>query len=418
MTAVPLVPFNLAATVANNGTVAMGYPTGYVQADFTGENASATGQVAINGNDIYSEAEASVAFTYGAGSITVQNLSGVSWLLGSQVRAQAAFGAPASGGGGGGSITVEDFVALAEDAAADVVLAPQFAAATSTAIQTLDAPATEELGEFLVAPLVTAPAVLTFQGWRDGASDSEFWTQPFDELLNTYQVWADAATLTLDFGDAAEPDIDLGKARSKKHQVNTGASCNVDLDGISGTLIGQTIKIRWVMDAAASVTVGVVTGNGVTVTEADDVDYPGIGASIGDWLEADVFLASATSAIVVGYEKSDVTNAPLAASATTGATVLPFEARRNEVETTITGNITDVDPSALALYGTGVWHLIFTTSFTVAFAHSGLTFIVPESSEWNNGTKTFTPTANRRYKCVIRRAATSTYEISMGEALA
>lgn len=70
----------LASAVANAGTVTIPYPTGTVQADYIGSNAS-TGHVAIvGGNDRYSGSQ--IAVTFGASNITLTNNSGETWAAG------------------------------------------------------------------------------------------------------------------------------------------------------------------------------------------------------------------------------------------------------------------------------------------------------------------------------------------------
>lgn len=78
----------LASAVANAGTVAVTYPSGSVQGDFTGVNASATGVVVVNENEVYTEAASQVSISYGASSGTITNNSGVSWPAGSTIRVQ------------------------------------------------------------------------------------------------------------------------------------------------------------------------------------------------------------------------------------------------------------------------------------------------------------------------------------------
>lgn len=73
----------LAAAVANAGTVTLPYPTGTVQADFTGETG---GQVAV-GHDVFPEGTGAgtVTIVYGASNITITNNSGVAWPAGTEV---------------------------------------------------------------------------------------------------------------------------------------------------------------------------------------------------------------------------------------------------------------------------------------------------------------------------------------------
>jgi hypothetical protein len=107
-----------------------------VQANFTGANASATGQVAINDNDIYEEAEEDVAFTYGASTISVQNATGLTWPAGALIRVQAARTATPAAGGGGSSLTAATLVATMAEAAADEALGPQMGEQIDAALAT------------------------------------------------------------------------------------------------------------------------------------------------------------------------------------------------------------------------------------------------------------------------------------------
>lgn len=76
----------LTADVANSGTFTVGYPTGYVQNNFTaGLNRSGSFMI-VNGNDKYTAAQLSLAF--GASLITVTNSTGVTLAAGSTVVLQ------------------------------------------------------------------------------------------------------------------------------------------------------------------------------------------------------------------------------------------------------------------------------------------------------------------------------------------
>jgi len=77
----------LTADVANSGTFTVGYPTGYVQNNFTaGLNRSGSFMI-VNGNDKYTGSQLSLAF--GASLITVTNSTGVTLTAGSTVVLQA-----------------------------------------------------------------------------------------------------------------------------------------------------------------------------------------------------------------------------------------------------------------------------------------------------------------------------------------
>lgn len=79
-------PITLASAVASPaGTVTVPYPTGYVQADFTGVNASATAYLLLNNNDRFEEADDEFDISYGASNATVTNKTGFSWPVGTEL---------------------------------------------------------------------------------------------------------------------------------------------------------------------------------------------------------------------------------------------------------------------------------------------------------------------------------------------
>lgn len=78
----------LASAVADDGTVDIAYPSGTNQAYFTGDNASATGVVVVNDNEVYQEDDPGVAILYDTSVITITNQSGVSWAVGATLRIQ------------------------------------------------------------------------------------------------------------------------------------------------------------------------------------------------------------------------------------------------------------------------------------------------------------------------------------------
>jgi hypothetical protein len=87
-----VLEFTLAAAVVDDGTVTgIAYPTGTTQAYFTGGAASATGVAIINSNDVYNQADPGVGITYGASTITLTNLSGVTWAAESTVTLQLGY---------------------------------------------------------------------------------------------------------------------------------------------------------------------------------------------------------------------------------------------------------------------------------------------------------------------------------------
>ena len=75
----------LAAAVANNQTVAIPYPAGFTQAFLIG---STGGSLAVNNNDRFPQAPSgagTVAFAFGADTITITNNSGVTWPVGAEL---------------------------------------------------------------------------------------------------------------------------------------------------------------------------------------------------------------------------------------------------------------------------------------------------------------------------------------------
>jgi hypothetical protein len=78
--------FTLAAAVASPaGTVVFAYPAGYVQADFTSANASASAYLLLNDNDRFEEADDEFDISYGASTVTLTNKTGYSWPVGTRV---------------------------------------------------------------------------------------------------------------------------------------------------------------------------------------------------------------------------------------------------------------------------------------------------------------------------------------------
>lgn len=94
MVAVPLTGMTLPGPVASSGSISLAYPAGFTQASFTGTAANPVGEVVVNGNDLYFEAEDEVVFTYGDAAISIQNLTGQTWPTGAAVAASAAYRVP------------------------------------------------------------------------------------------------------------------------------------------------------------------------------------------------------------------------------------------------------------------------------------------------------------------------------------
>lgn len=80
------VTHTLASAVADDGTVAIAYPTGFTAADF--QNVTG-GKVVIDDGayGAWDEGASGAEFTYGASTITVTNRSGISWPSGSKLVA-------------------------------------------------------------------------------------------------------------------------------------------------------------------------------------------------------------------------------------------------------------------------------------------------------------------------------------------
>lgn len=75
----------LGSDVANNGTFTVSYPSGKKQGNFL-YGLSAGGYAIVNDNDEYTVADAKVSYSFGSTTVTVTNLSGVTWTQGSKVR--------------------------------------------------------------------------------------------------------------------------------------------------------------------------------------------------------------------------------------------------------------------------------------------------------------------------------------------
>lgn len=76
------------------GTIAFSYPSGTVQADFTGDNAATVAYLIINGNDRYEEADDDFDISYGASTVTVTNKTGGTWAAGTRLTVNLANTSP------------------------------------------------------------------------------------------------------------------------------------------------------------------------------------------------------------------------------------------------------------------------------------------------------------------------------------
>lgn len=75
----------LTSAVASGGSIGIAYPSGVSPADFVGQQAAAGSCVIVDTNDRYSVAAGQIALFYGATSVTLVNLSGVTWPVGAKL---------------------------------------------------------------------------------------------------------------------------------------------------------------------------------------------------------------------------------------------------------------------------------------------------------------------------------------------
>lgn len=86
MTTIAAPEVTLATAVASPaGTTTVSYPTGSVQADFTGANASATAYLLLNNNDRFEEADDDFDISYGASNVTITNKTTFTWPVGTKL---------------------------------------------------------------------------------------------------------------------------------------------------------------------------------------------------------------------------------------------------------------------------------------------------------------------------------------------
>lgn len=86
-----IVDVVLGSAIADDGTLTIAYPSGTDQAFFTGANASATGAMTVNNNDVWQEADPGISLTYGGSDITLTNLTGLTLAAGSALRIQLGY---------------------------------------------------------------------------------------------------------------------------------------------------------------------------------------------------------------------------------------------------------------------------------------------------------------------------------------
>lgn len=98
-TTITTAPFLTPVAVASPaGTLAVGYPAGYTQADFIGANASTDATLVVNGNDLFQEADDEFDISYGASSATITNKTGVNWPAGTELIVGFAFASSSQSG--------------------------------------------------------------------------------------------------------------------------------------------------------------------------------------------------------------------------------------------------------------------------------------------------------------------------------
>ena len=85
MSSLGYVTHILASAVADDGTVAVAYPTGTTQDSLTGTTG---GSVTVNDGAYgrWPQEADGASFTFGASTVTVTNLSGVTWPAGATLR--------------------------------------------------------------------------------------------------------------------------------------------------------------------------------------------------------------------------------------------------------------------------------------------------------------------------------------------
>lgn len=77
------------------GTVDVAYPAGFVQADFTSANASATAYLILNNNDRFEEVDDEFDINYDTTKVTITNKTGFTWPVGTELLVGLAFADPA-----------------------------------------------------------------------------------------------------------------------------------------------------------------------------------------------------------------------------------------------------------------------------------------------------------------------------------
>lgn len=203
--------------------------------------------------------------------------------------------------------------ALATALAAYVTTATLSAALSGTISSGADAIARIEevtdsvvLGEFLdhiMTGNTSIPTIATFQDWRDQEGDIKTLGISFWAPLLTRQAIPFGAAVSIDFGDAAGEDIDLGMCRSLYPAIaaNDVTVSVASIKRATGLMVDRTIEVLWENVGGGTRSVSLGTGTGLTISHAAGVVSPGLGSTAGDWLKAWVWIKSTTEAVVLGY---------------------------------------------------------------------------------------------------------------------
>lgn len=119
-----IVETTLASAIADDGTLTIAYPSGTNQAFFTGGNASANGQLIINGNDVYDENDSTTfGLAYGASNITFTNRLGSAIAAGSKLKIGLAYADEVYGFGGQKSAAIADLTDSSGGTASNTIAA-------------------------------------------------------------------------------------------------------------------------------------------------------------------------------------------------------------------------------------------------------------------------------------------------------
>lgn len=118
-----LVETTLAAAVADDGTFTVAYPAGTNQAFFIAGNASATGQMVVNNNDVWEEADPGISISYDASEVTITNLTGAALAAGSELKIGLAYADEVYSFGGQKSAAIASLTDSSGGTAADTIAA-------------------------------------------------------------------------------------------------------------------------------------------------------------------------------------------------------------------------------------------------------------------------------------------------------